>query len=99
MNVPIDTSLATLEAVDPDSDSATLQYRIENVTFRLVGKSSKRPPPDIPVQALFSVDKLSGELRTLGPMRHFADGYFDILVIANNTDDPRRWGNVTARVR
>jgi len=47
---------------------------------------------------LFSIDRDTGELRTVAPMRPFADGYFDVVVIANNTEDSVRFGNVSVRV-
>lgn len=93
LNVPVDTTLATLEATDPDSDSAPLEYKIQKIMFHAIGKRSPITLPD-----LFTIDPKNGELRTVGVMRPFADGYFDVLVTANNTDDPTRFGNTTARV-
>lgn len=91
--MPVDTALTTLEATDPDSDSAPLEYSIQKITFHPVGKRSPMPTTD-----LFTIEAKTGQLRTIGVMRPFADGYFDVVVTANNTEDPSRFGNTTARV-
>lgn len=92
LNVPIDTSLVTLEATDEDSDALPINYSIGTVSFSsLVDPAISQQ--EIPSQ--FSLNSETGELRTTGSMAGYADGYMKIPVYANNSIVPGREVNIT----
>ncbi|XP_016921882.1 cadherin-23 isoform X3 [Apis cerana] len=95
LNVPIDTSLITLEAFDADSDALPINYSMGKASFTsLVDPSmSKRKIP-----SHLSLNSQTGELRTTGSMSSYADGYMEIIVSANNSVTPARETNITLRI-
>ncbi|XP_012262137.2 cadherin-23 isoform X2 [Athalia rosae] len=95
LNVPIDTSLLTLEATDPDLDALPMNYNMGEVTFSSVvdPSISREKTPQ-----LFSLNPETGELRTVSSMTGFADGYMEVPVSANNSVTPGRETNVTVKV-
>lgn len=95
LNVPIDTSLITLEAFDADSDALPIKYSMGKASFAsLVDPSmSKR---EIPSQ--LSLNPQSGELRTTGSMSNYADGYMEIIISARNSVALGRETNITLRI-
>ncbi|XP_017756092.1 PREDICTED: cadherin-23 [Eufriesea mexicana] len=95
LNVPIDTSLITLEAFDADSDALPINYSMGKASFTsLVDTSmSKREIP-----SHLSLNPQTGELRTTGSMSNYADGYMEIIISANNSVTPGRETNITLRI-
>ncbi|XP_076162482.1 cadherin 74A [Ptiloglossa arizonensis] len=95
LNVPIDTSLITLEAFDADSDALPIGYSMGRASFAsLVDPSiSKREIP-----SHLSLNSQTGELRTTGSMSGYADGYMEIVISANNSLTPGRETNITLRI-
>lgn len=89
LNVPIDTSLLFLEATDIDASSQTMIYNLVNTTFVSLAPSTLDV---VSVQTdgntTFRLDERTGELRTAGSMLAFVDGYFELLVNANNSVQP-----------
>lgn len=95
LNVPIDTSLITLEATDPDADALPINYHMGKASFvSLVDSSSSKT--DIP--PCLSLNNVTGELRTIASMSNFADGYIQVPISANNSAVPGRQTNVTLRI-
>jgi hypothetical protein len=95
LNVPIDTSLITLEAQDDDSDALPINYSMGQASFvslvdQSMSKASVPPPLALNVQ--------SGEIRTTGSLTSYADGYMEIPISANNSLVPGREANVTLRI-
>nr|XP_003700747.1 PREDICTED: cadherin EGF LAG seven-pass G-type receptor 2 [Megachile rotundata]XP_012134616.1 PREDICTED: cadherin EGF LAG seven-pass G-type receptor 2 [Megachile rotundata] len=95
LNVPIDTSLITLEAFDADSDALPINYSMGKASFvSLVDPSmSKREIP-----SHLTLNPQTGELRTTGSMSSYADGYMEIIISANNSVVPGRETNITLRI-
>lgn len=95
LNVPIDTSLITLEAFDADSEALLINYSMGKASFTsLVDPSmSKREIP-----SHLSLNPQSGEIRTTGSMSNYADGYMEIVISANNSITPGRETNITLRI-
>ena len=103
LNVPIDTSLLTLEAVDADADSAPMRYWLASATFHpLAGPGAISGRQDEQAQGVFRLDTETGELRTAASMQQFVDGYFTLKVAAVNTPEPEvdksRRANATVKV-
>lgn len=104
LNVPIDTSLLTLEAVDVDADSAPMRYSLAAASFHALPASSGAAGADLDEQArgVFRLDAETGELRTAASMQQFVDGYFTLRVAATNTPDQEanntRRANATVKV-
>jgi hypothetical protein len=99
LNVPADTSLLTLEAVDIDSDSLPMTYRLVNSTFFSLAPSIIDTVP-VPANhsTVFRLDNETGELRTASGMVAFVDGFFELQVTANNTEVVGREVNTTIKV-
>lgn len=99
LNVPVDTSLLTLEAVDIDSDSLPITYRLVNSTFFSLAPSIIDTVP-VPANhsTVFRLDNETGELRTASGMVAFVDGFFELQVTANNTEVAGREVNTTIKV-
>ena len=95
LNVPIDTSLITLEAFDADSDALPINYSMGKASFTsLVDPSMSRRK----IPSHLSLNSQTGELRTTGSMSSYADGYMEIIVSANNSVTPARETNITLRI-
>ncbi|KAL6429278.1 hypothetical protein ACFW04_008175 [Cataglyphis niger] len=95
LNVPIDTSLITLEAYDADSGALPVNYNMSKVSFTsLVDPAMSQK--EIPSQ--LSLNPRTGELRTTGSMAGYADGFMEMIVSANNSVTPKRETNITVRI-
>lgn len=89
MNVPADSPLITARATDQDVDASPLFYQIVNVTF--VPQFYKRDNSSIGnVRDIFTINNVTAEVRTSKSLADFVDGYFEVMVRANNVDDARR---------
>lgn len=89
MNVPIESPLTIVRAVDQDSDAQPLFYQIVNITF--IPQFYKRDNSSIDnVKDLFILNNSTGEIRTAKSLADFVDGYFEILIRVNNIDQARR---------
>nr|CAD7590794.1 unnamed protein product [Timema genevievae] len=88
LNVPVDTFLITLNSVDIDSNSEPISYTLVNTTFFSLAPSVIDTIP-VPTNhnIVFQLDQHSGELRTAGNMLAFVDGYFELQVVAENSED------------
>lgn len=83
-NVPIDFPLITLTAIDMDPDAQPIFYQIANVSF--VPQFYKHDNVTLDdVRDLFILNNRTGEIRTGKNLADFVDGYFDILIRANNS--------------
>ncbi|KAL0099048.1 hypothetical protein PUN28_020237 [Cardiocondyla obscurior] len=95
LNVPIDTSLITLEADDADSSALPINYNMSKVSFTSLvdpSMSQEKIPPQL------SLNARTGELRTTGSMAGFADGFMEMIVSANNSVTPGGETNITVRI-
>lgn len=95
LNVPIDTSLITLEAYDADSSAHPINYNMGKISFTsLVDPSMSQQ--EIP--SYLSLNARTGELRTTGSMAGYADGFMEMTVSANNSVISERQMNITVRI-
>lgn len=89
LNVPIDYPLITVNAFDIDPDALPIFYQIVNTTF--VPQFYKRDNATLgDVQDLFILNNATGEIRTGKSIANFVDGYFEIIIRANNSNLQRR---------
>ncbi|XP_011302373.1 cadherin EGF LAG seven-pass G-type receptor 2 [Fopius arisanus] len=95
LNVPIDTSLITLEAYDEDVDALPINYVMGKVSFTSLAEPSMSKKG---IPSYLALNPQSGELRTTGSMASFADGFMEIPITANNSQVPGRETNVTLRI-
>ncbi|XP_063973499.1 cadherin-23 isoform X2 [Diachasmimorpha longicaudata] len=95
LNVPIDTSLITLEAYDEDIDAFVINYIMGKVSFTSLAEPSMSKKG---IPSYLSLNPQSGEIRTIGSMASFADGFMEIPITANNSQIPGRETNVTLRI-
>ena len=88
-----------MEAIDTDSDSKPITYRLVNTTFFSLAPSVIDTMPVAANHSMvFRLDNRTGELRTASSMVAFVDGFFELLVSANNTDMLGRDANTTIKV-
>ncbi|XP_017888603.1 cadherin-23 [Ceratina calcarata] len=95
LNVPIDTSLITLEATDIDSEALPINYSMGKASFTSLvdpAMSKKKIPSQL------SLNPQTGELRTTGSMSNYADGYMELTITANNSVTPGRETNITLKI-
>nr|CAD7397956.1 unnamed protein product [Timema cristinae] len=99
LNVPVDTFLITLNSVDIDSNSEPISYTLVNTTFFSLAPSVIDTVP-VPTNhnIVFQLDQHSGELRTAGNMLAFVDGYFELQVVAENSDDLDRQASTIVKI-
>lgn len=89
LNVPIDYPLLTVTAFDLDPDALPIFYQIVNTTF--VPQFYKRDNATLSdVQDIFILNNGTGEIRTGKSIADFVDGYFEIIIRANNSNSLRR---------
>ena len=87
MNAPLHTEVVRLQAIDPDTESGSVQYTLVNVTFiRADHYASSGGDTQIDsspaVAQTFDLDAHSGSLTTSQTYGLFVDGYFLIHVCA-----------------
>lgn len=84
LNAPIDYPLITVNAIDKDSDALPITYQLVNVSF--VPQFYKRDNITIgDVKDVFILNNKTGEIRTGKSLADFVDGFFEILIRANNS--------------
>lgn len=98
MNVPPDTSLLTLQAVDADENSAPIEYHIDKVTFTNLGKDYYFSTIMNSSEKIFQINTRSGELKTTSSLQKYSNGFFDVAILANNTPEVSRRANMSIRV-
>ena len=87
LNAPLHTEVVRLQAIDPDTESGSVQYKLLNVTFIRAdhyGSSGGDTQIDSSpaVAQTFDLDANSGSLTTSQTYGLFVDGYFLIHVCA-----------------
>lgn len=94
LNVPIDTLIATVKAVDKDPDARPINYSIVNITFEspIKGKSLNN------ITDVILLNNATGDLRIMKNLIHYADGTFRLIVRANNTGDAERFSDILIEV-
>ncbi|XP_057327404.1 cadherin-23 isoform X2 [Microplitis mediator] len=95
LNVPIDTSLITLEAYDEDSEALPINYAMGQVSFTSLAEPSMAKKK---IPSYLALNPATGELRTTGSLAGFSDGFMEIPITANNSKIPGRDTKVTLRI-
>ncbi|XP_055843271.1 cadherin-23 [Episyrphus balteatus] len=90
INVPIDTVIATIHATDIDAEAAPIVLMIDNVTFIPQFYKRAKNMSQTSVGRLFTLNNKTGELRTGGSFTNYVDGYFQLRIRANNSDNVKR---------
>ncbi|XP_026729820.1 cadherin-23 isoform X2 [Trichoplusia ni] len=94
LNVPIDTLIASVKATDKDPDAKPIHYSIVNMTFisPIKGKSLNN------ITEVIVLNNMTGDLKIMKNLIHYADGIFRILVRANNSNDQERFTDILVEV-
>lgn len=88
-NVPIDEVVLSVKATDKDPDALPIHYRIKDITF--VPQFYKRENISMEMLSdLFSLNNVTGEVKTARSMADFVDGYFEMIIRANNSASSKR---------
>ncbi|XP_068630269.1 cadherin-87A [Battus philenor] len=94
LNVPVDTDIATVKATDKDPDALPIDYRIVNMSFESPIKSkSLNNLTDVMV-----LNNVTGELKIMKNLLHYADGIFRLVIRANNSVDVDRYSDLLVEV-
>ncbi|KAL0840760.1 hypothetical protein ABMA28_015943 [Loxostege sticticalis] len=94
LNVPIDTIIATVKAVDKDPDALPIVYKIVNMSFESPIKSKSLSN----ITDVIVLNNSTGEMKIMKNLIHYADGIFRLLVRVNNSQDPERFSDIAVEV-
>lgn len=72
LNVPIDTIIATVKAVDKDPDALPIVYKIVNMSFESPIKSKSLSN----ITDVIVLNNSTGEMKIMKNLIHYADGIF-----------------------
>ncbi|XP_045446649.1 cadherin-23 [Melitaea cinxia] len=94
LNVPVDTVIATVKAIDKDPDALSIDYKIINMTFEspIKSKSSNN------VTGVIVINNATGEMKIMKNLIHYADGIFRLTVRANNSNETGRYSDLHVEV-
>ncbi|XP_052751367.1 cadherin-23 [Galleria mellonella] len=94
LNVPIDTNIATIKAIDKDPDALAINYKIVNMSFESPIKTKSLNN----ITDVIVLNNVTGELKIMKNLIHYADGIFRLVVRANNSEDPTRFSDISVEV-
>lgn len=103
-SVEIYSQLSQFQATDLDSSDTKIEYTLIDVIYHSdsnlindpVSSEQYKANQPVSVKRVFEIDRSTGVLRNLVPLRQFVDGYFEVIVkadsglyklIRDNTDD------------
>lgn len=97
LNIPIDHSIAITQASDEDPDALPIDYTIHEIEFipQFYRRDNSTPEN---LLDFFSLNNLTGELRTRKSLSDFVDGYFSIVIRANNSATENRFSDNKVKV-
>lgn len=90
INVPVDSKITTIHAMDRDAEAKPIELTIENVTFVPQFYKRTRQIETTSLHRLFTLNNRTGELRTSGSFADYVDGYFNMRIRANNSEKVKR---------
>lgn len=88
LNAPIDILITTVKAIDIDSNALPINYIMKNITFVPQFHKKKNSSLDYFFDLLV-LNNVTGEIRSAGSLASFVDGFFELIIEANNTVEPR----------
>ncbi|KAL5291988.1 hypothetical protein ACFFRR_011017 [Megaselia abdita] len=98
-NAPLTKLITIVNATDKDSTAEPIHYSIVNISF--VPQFYKRKSKSERIEDLtdlFILNNMTGELKTGRSFSNFLDGYFNLIVKANNSMNPRRYSTNTLKI-
>lgn len=95
-NVPADTLITTVQAIDVDPAAYPIHYSVSNISY--VPQFYKRSVQPIRLTGLFTLHNRTGELKTLNLLSDYVDGYFLFKIRANNSDKMNRFRETTLKL-
>ncbi|XP_041976287.1 cadherin-23 [Aricia agestis] len=94
LNVPVDSIIARVKAVDRDADAKPIRYEIVNISFESPIKSRSVEN----VTDVIGVNNVTGDLKIMKNLIHYADGLFRLTVRANNSNETDRFSDIRVEV-
>lgn len=98
--VPINTLIASVKAFDIDSSASPIKLSVENVTF--VSQFYRKSNITADLTKIFALNQNNlgdvGEILNLKPLIDFVDGYFEIKIHANNSNNSRRYSELDLKI-
>lgn len=89
LNVPINTRIFAVKAFDKDPDAAPIILSIVNITF--MPQFHRKDKSKFNLTSLFTIDPFSGSVKTMKLLSDFVDGYFELVIRANNSESRNRY--------
>ncbi|XP_059061390.1 cadherin-23 [Achroia grisella] len=94
LNVPVDTNVATVRAADEDPDALPIHYKVVNMSFESPIKTKSVNN----ITNVIVLNNVTGELKIMKNLIHYADGIFRLVVRANNSEDPERFSDILIEI-
>lgn len=98
LNIPIDHSISITQATDEDPDALPIDYSIREIEFVPQFYRRDNSTPEDVLLTYFSLNNVTGELRTRKSLSDFVDGYFNIVIRANNSAAGKRFSDNKVKV-
>lgn len=96
-NVAVDEIVLHVRATDQDPDAGPIHYHMRDINF--VPQFYKRENVSAEMLSnLFSLDNVTGEVRTARSMADYVDGYFEMNIRATNSPSPKRYADNRVKV-
>lgn len=91
LNIPVDTHILTVRATDDDPDAQPIIYSVQNITFvpQYFKKANKHINKNL--TSIFNLNPENGEIKNVNFLADFVDGYFEMVIRASNSDQPKRY--------
>lgn len=98
-DAPLSKLITIVNATDKDSTAEPMYYSIVNVTFvpQFYKRKSKSEQTE-DLTDLFILNNITGELKTGRSFGNFLDGYFQLIIKANNSLNHKRYSTNTLKV-
>jgi hypothetical protein len=97
-NIPTDTSIYTVYANDIDSSAEPIRYDLLNATYHPQFYRRENDFSNFNLENLFCLNNKTGEIRTKSLLSDFVDGYFQLAIRANNTNNTKSYSDMIAKI-
>lgn len=96
-NIAVDEVVLQVRATDRDPDAGPIVYHLRDINFVPQFYKRENFSADM-LSNLFSLDNVTGEVRTARIMADFVDGYFEMNIRATNSPSPKRFADNRVKV-
>lgn len=90
-NTAVDVHVLTVKAFDEDPDAGIIRYSMKNITFIPQYNKKQFTNSKRNYSKIFNLNEETGEIKTSLFLSDFVDGYFEVVIRANNSMSSRRF--------